>query len=123
MIAPELIVTEATPPEPSPRIGIPDIVAPEDGLLIGAATNPFTASGMPVGHFLPVSKHISLLEEQINSNGQFIVCGSDEKPSWREEVDVSEVALDGEWSGGSVDSEWVNSISNQKNLDTYQEFE
>ena len=42
---------------------------------------------------------------------------------WREEVDVSEVALDGEWSGGSVDSEWINSISNQKNLDTYQEFE
>ncbi|MED6338617.1 MAG: hypothetical protein VYC12_06285, partial [Candidatus Thermoplasmatota archaeon] len=116
----EVIATISDPATPGLTV---DIVAPEDGLLIGAATNPFTASGMPVGHFLPVSKHISLLEEQIDSSGQFIVCGSDEKPSWREEVDVSEVALDGEWSGGSVDSEWVNSISNQKNLDTYQEFE
>ena len=31
-IAPELIVTEATPLEPSPRIGIADIVEPEDVL-------------------------------------------------------------------------------------------
>ena len=58
---------------------------------------------MPVGHFLPVSKHISLLQEQIDSNGKFMVSGSDGKPSWREEVDISEVALEGEWSGGSVD--------------------
>ena len=34
VIAPELIVTEATPPEPSPRIGIPDIVEPEDVLKL-----------------------------------------------------------------------------------------
>ena len=30
VIAPELIVTEATPLEPSPRIGIAEIVEPED---------------------------------------------------------------------------------------------
>ena len=116
----EVIATISDPATPGLTV---DIVAPEDGLLIGAATNPFTASGMPVGHFLPVSKHIYMLEEQIDSLGKFIVCGSDEKPSWRDEVDVSEVALDGEWSGGSVDSEWVNAVSNQKNVDTYQEFE
>ena len=116
----EVIATISDPATPGLTV---DIVAPEDGLLVGAATNPFTASGMPVGHFLPVSKHIYLLEEQIDSMGKFIVCGSDVKPSWREETDVSEVALDGEWSGGSVDSEWVNAVSNQKNLDTYQEFE
>ena len=51
------------------------------------------------------------------------MCGSDEEPSWRDEVDVDEVAVDGEWSGGSVDSEWVNSNSNQTNPDTYREFE
>ena len=116
----EVIATISDPATPGLTV---DIVAPEDGLLIGAATNPFTASGMPVGHFLPVSKHIYMLEEQIDSLGKFIVCGSDEKPSWRDEVDVSEVAVDGEWSGGSVDSEWVNAVSNQKNVDTYQEFE
>lgn len=116
----EVIATISDPATPGLTV---DIVAPEDGLLIGAATNPFTASGMPVGHFLPVAKHITLLEQQIDKNGYFIVCGSDEEPSWRDEVDVDEVAVDGEWSGGSVDSEWVNSNSNQTNPDTYREFE
>ena len=116
----EVIATISDPATPGLTV---DIVAPEDGLLIGAATNPFTASGMPVGHFLPVAKHISLLEQQIDKNGYFIVCGSDEEPSWRDEIDVDEVAVDGEWSGGSVDSEWVNSNSNQTNPDTELEFE
>lgn len=116
----EVIATISDPATPGLTV---DIVAPEDGLLIGAATNPFTASGMPVGHFLPVAKHITLLEQQIDKNGYFIVCGSDEEPSWRDEIDVDEVALDGEWSGGSVDSEWVNSNSNHTNPDTYREFE
>ncbi len=31
------------------------------------------------------------------------------KPSWREEVDVDEVALEGEWSEDGVDSEWTSS--------------
>ncbi len=116
----EVIATISDPATPGLTV---DIVAPEDGLLIGAATNPFTASGMPVGHFLTVSKHMSLLEEQIDDSGQFIVCGSDDDPTWREEVDVDEVALEGEWSGGNVDSEWVRSISNQKNQDSFSEFE
>ncbi|MBL6732219.1 MAG: succinylglutamate desuccinylase/aspartoacylase family protein [Candidatus Poseidoniaceae archaeon] len=116
----EVIATISDPATPGLTV---DIVAPEDGLLVGAATNPFTASGMPVGHFLPVAKHISLLEQQIDNNGYFIVCGSDEEPSWRDEVDVDEVAVDGEWSSGGVDSEWVNSNSNQTNPDTYREFE
>ena len=34
VIAPELIVTEATPLEPSPRIGIAEIVEPEDVLKL-----------------------------------------------------------------------------------------
>jgi len=116
----EVIATISDPATPGLTV---DIVAPEDGLLVGAATNPFTASGMPVGHFLPVAKHILLLEQQIDKNGYFIVCGSDEEPSWRDEVDIDEVAVDGEWSSGGVDSEWVNSNSNQANPDTYREFE
>ena len=116
----EVIATISDPATPGLTV---DIVAPEDGLLVGAATNPFTASGMPVGHFLPVAKHILLLEQQNDKNGYFIVCGSDEEPSWRDEVDIDEVAVDGEWSSGGVDSEWVNSNSNQANPDTYREFE
>tara|TARA_B100000459_G_scaffold147223_1_gene115931 strand:+ start:1597 stop:2928 length:1332 start_codon:yes stop_codon:yes gene_type:complete len=100
----EVIATISDPGTPGITV---DIVAPEDGLLIGAATNPFTAAGMPVGHFLPVSKHLKLLSDQIDSNGRFLVCGSQSNPVWREEHDVDEVAVEGNWSGGSVDSEWT----------------
>tara|TARA_B100001093_G_scaffold169000_2_gene161680 strand:- start:6095 stop:7429 length:1335 start_codon:yes stop_codon:yes gene_type:complete len=99
----DVIATISDPANPGFTV---DIVAPEDGLLIGAASNPFTAAGMPVGHFLPVSKHIALLEDQINSNGRFLVCGSQSDPVWREEVDVDEIAVDGDWNGGLIDSEW-----------------
>ena len=62
---------------------------------------------MPVGHFLPISKHLRLLDGQIDDNGRFLVCGSQSDPVWREENDVDEVAVEGEWSGGTVDSEWT----------------
>ena len=99
----EVVASISDPATPGINV---DIVAPEDGLVIGAATNPFTAPGMPVGHFLPISKHFALLEEQIDESGFFIVSGSTHNPVWREEIDVSEIELSGEWSGGSVDSEW-----------------
>ena len=102
----EVIATVSDPANPGLTV---DIVAPEDGLFIGAATNPFTAAGMPVGHFLPISKHIKLLEDQIDQHGRFLVCGSENDAVWREETEIDEVALDGEWSGGGVDSEWVGS--------------
>lgn len=100
----EVIATISDPGTPGITV---DVLAPEDGLIIGAATNPFTAAGMPVGHFLPISKHLRLLNDQINDNGRFIVCGSQSEPVWREETEVDEIAVEGEWSGGSVDSEWT----------------
>ena len=60
-----------------------DILAPEDGLMICIATNPFVAAGMPVGHFLPVSKHMSLLEEQVDGFGRFITQGLSTSPFGR----------------------------------------
>ena len=30
-------------------------------------------------------------------------------PVWREESDVDEISIEGEWSGGNVDSEWQKS--------------
>lgn len=102
----EVVATISDPATPGMTV---DIVAPEDGLIIGAATNPFTAAGMPVGHFLPISKHFALLEEQIDEHGQFIVNGSQEERVWREEHEINEISLDGEWSGGEVDSEWIGS--------------
>ena len=105
----EVVASISDPATPGLTV---DIVAPEDGLVIGAATNPFTSAGMPVGHFLPIAKHLKLLEKQVDDNGRFITCGSQGEPSWREEVDVDEVALEGEWSVGGVDSEWTSSKIN-----------
>lgn len=116
----EVIATISDPATPGLTV---DIVAPEDGLIVGAATNPFTASGMPVAHFLPVSKHISLLEEQIDEMGNFIVCGSEEEATWREEQDVDEVNVEGKWSGGGVDTEWMIGRSNQQKSNPFSDDE
>ncbi len=117
----EVIATISAPATPGITV---DIVAPEDGLIIGAATNPFTAAGMPVGHFLPISKHIKLLNDQIDESGRFLVSGSQGEPVWREDAEVDEVAVNGNWSGGSVDSEWtVTKEQNAAPGDTFSDNE
>lgn len=102
----EVVATISDPATPGMTV---DIVAPEDGLVIGAATNPFTAAGMPVGHFLPIAKHFSLLAGQLDAQGRFMVNGSQEERVWREEHEINEISLKGVWSGGGVDSEWNGS--------------
>jgi hypothetical protein len=57
---------------------------------------------------------MGLLEGQIDNKGKFIVCGSEDDEVWREEQDVDEVNVDGEWSGGGVDTEWMLGRSNQQ---------
>ena len=47
MIAPELIVTEAIPPEPSPRIGIAEIVEPDDVLKLDQPATTKIVSNAP----------------------------------------------------------------------------
>ena len=121
-VVPGSIVTKgdviATISDPgSPGLSV-DIVAPENGLMICTATNPFVTAGTPVGHFLPVTKHIDLLKTQMDDRGVLIVNGSQGEALWRDEVDiVEEIKVEGEWSGGSVDGEW-NQINAE---DTEQE--
>lgn len=75
--------------------------------MICTATNPFVTAGTPVGHILPVAKHIELLRSQIDDKGVLIVNGSQGDVIWRDEVDeLVEIEVKGEWSGGSVDAEW-----------------
>ena len=64
----EVIATISDPATPGLTV---DIVVIQDGLLVGAVTNPFTASGMPGGTSCQFQV-ISLLEEQIDDNGKFI---------------------------------------------------
>ena len=121
-VGPGSIVTKgdviATISDPgSPGLSV-DIVAPENGLMICTATNPFVTAGTPVGHFLPVTKHIELLKTQMDDRGVLMVNGSQGEALWRDEVDiVEEIKVEGEWSGGSVDGEW-NQINAE---DTEQE--
>ena len=67
-----------------------DIVAPKDGLLICTATNPFVTAGAPVGHLLPLEKHLDLVLEKCDEESRFIVAGSEHEPVWREE-DIDEI--------------------------------
>ncbi len=90
----------------SPGLSV-DIVAPVDGLMICTATNPFVTAGTPVGHFLPVAKHIELLRSQVDERGVLIVNGSEGEAIWRDDSDeMVEIEVKGEWSGGSIDAEW-----------------
>tara|TARA_Y100000588_G_scaffold111175_3_gene121932 strand:- start:2387 stop:3742 length:1356 start_codon:yes stop_codon:yes gene_type:complete len=83
-----------------------DIVSPVQGLLISTATHPFVNSGSPIGHLLPVKRGVTTLKNRLDDEGCLIISGSDGDPPWREDEDVEDIAIFGEWSGGSPDAEW-----------------
>ena len=85
--------------------------------MICTATNPFVTAGTPVAHFLAVSKHIDLIKTQISSDGTLIVSGSLSEPIWREDDEVEEVEVEGEWSSGGVDAEWNIEVSTDSDDD------
>ena len=83
-----------------------DIVSPVQGLLISTATHPFVNSGSPIGQLLPVKRGVTTLKNRLDDEGCLIISGSDGDPPWREDEDVEDIAIFGEWSGGSPDAEW-----------------
>ena len=83
-----------------------DIVSPVQGLLISTATHPFVNSGSPIGHLLPVKRGVTTLKNRLDDEGCLIISGSDGDPPWRADEDVEDIAIFGEWSGGSPDAEW-----------------
>ena len=100
-----------------------DIVSPSTGLMICTATHPFVNAGTPVGHILPLKKHAKMIMSQCDEQRLLIVEGSLETPPWREEKDVDEIAVEGEWSGGSVDAEWQPDwLTNDYNTITEEAF-
>ena len=91
----DVIATISDPGTPGLNV---DIVAPEDGLIICAATNPFVTAGTPVGHILPVTKHLELLKSQVDDRGVLIVNGSQAEEIWRDHDDeMVEIDVEGEW--------------------------
>ena len=84
-----------------------DIISPSRGLFICTANNPIVSPGTPVGHLLPITRGSRLIRKGLDKKtNRLIVSGSKGEPVWREEFEVEDISIDGEWSGGGVDAEW-----------------
>ena len=84
-----------------------DLVSPERGIFICTANNPIVTAGTPVGHLLPIKRGLKAVKRGLDrKTSRLIVSGSKGEPVWREEVEVEEISIEGEWSGGGVDAEW-----------------
>ena len=100
----DVVATISDPAAPGLSV---DIVAPEDGLMISIATNPFVTAGMPVGHFLPLAKHVALMERHLDETGRLALSAAQGEPLWREEQDVEEVTVE---QSTAEDAEWVDAV-------------
>ena len=100
------VVATITDPE---RPGVShDVHSPNRGLLICTATHPFVTAGTPIGHLLPMKRGIKTLQNRLDDEGCLIISGSDGEPPWREDDEVEDISIEGEWLGGSPDAEWGN---------------
>jgi predicted deacylase len=99
----EIVATVTDPQNPSKSH---DIISPKQGLLISTATSPFVTSGTPIGNLLCVKRGVNTLIERLDEEGCLIISGSDGEPPWREDDEVEDISVVGEWLGGSPDAEW-----------------
>ena len=99
----EVVATVTNPERPSESH---DIISPTRGLIICSATNPFVTAGTPVGHILPVSKGVQTIRKRLDEDDCLVISGADGDPVWRDDDEVEDITVGGEWSGGNVDAEW-----------------
>ena len=60
-----------------------------------------------------VTRGVKLIRRGLDKNtNRLIVSGSTGEPIWREDYEVEEIMIEGEWSGGAVDAEWQRDWSN-----------
>ncbi|MEE3029761.1 MAG: succinylglutamate desuccinylase/aspartoacylase family protein [Candidatus Thermoplasmatota archaeon] len=104
----EVVATITDPERPG---AIENVLSPSRGLLICTATNPYVNSGAPVGHLLPIHRGIRAVESMLDNERQLIPSGTDGEPPWREETDVDEIEVEGEWIAGNVDGGWHSEIN------------
>jgi predicted deacylase len=102
-----------------------DIIAPSRGIFICIANNPIVTPGTPVGHLLPVTRGVKLIRKGLDKKtNRLIVSGSTGEPIWREDFEVEEIMIEGEWSGGGVDAEWQRgwpNLSEQEHVEASEE--
>ncbi len=103
----ELVATVSDPEHPGVSM---EIRSPTDGLLICTATHPFVTTGTPIGHLLPISKGIKSVKRRLDDEGVLVLSGADGEPPWREDDEIEDISVEGEWEGGSPDAEWGENI-------------
>ena len=103
----ELVATVLDPEHPGVSM---EIRSPTDGLLICTATHPFVTTGTPIGHLLPISKGIKSVKRRLDDEGVLVLSGADGEPPWREDDEIEDISVEGEWEGGSPDAEWGENI-------------
>ncbi len=97
-----------------------DIISPARGLFICTANNPIVSPGTPVGHLLPISRGARIIRKGLDKKSKrLVVSGSKGEPVWREEFEVEEISIEGEWSGGGVDAEWQQGWSQSQEHDSF----
>ncbi|MDE0574820.1 MAG: succinylglutamate desuccinylase/aspartoacylase family protein [Candidatus Poseidoniales archaeon] len=95
-----------------------DIISPSRGIFICTANNPIVTPGTPVGHLLPVTRGVKLIRKGLDKKtNRLIVSGSKGEPIWREDYEVEEIMIEGEWSGGGVDAEWQRDWQSSSELE------
>jgi hypothetical protein len=55
-----------------------------------------------------MKRGIKTLQNRLDDEGCLIISGSDGEPPWREDDEVEDISIEGEWLGGSPDAEWGN---------------
>ena len=82
---------------------------PDEGLLDYRARDLVAPDHLPkpldltVGHGLPEGFHG--LESSLEAEG-----GADGEPPWREDDEIEDISVEGEWEGGSPDAEWGENL-------------
>ena len=103
----ELVATVSDPEHPGVSM---EIRSPTDGLLICIATHPFVTTGTPIGHLLPIKKGIKTVKRRLDDEGVLVLSGADGEPPWREDDEIEDISVEGEWEGGSPDAEWGENL-------------
>ena len=103
----ELVATVSDPEHPGVSM---EIRSPTDGLLICTATHPFVTTGTPIGHLLPISKGVKTVKRRLDDEGVLVLSGADGEPPWRDDDEIEDISVVGEWEGGSPDAEWGENL-------------
>jgi hypothetical protein len=51
-------------------------------------------------------KGVKTVKRRLDDEGVLVLSGADGEPPWRDDDEIEDISVDGEWEGGSPDAEW-----------------